>query len=121
MGYSRLSLSQPPSSRQIGSRLFSRPESSTSAQGSYSQDSSNKKRKLPPVSPLAPMFPYRFSSQSPLPAFTRTSADIIAAEKHKLLNSVSSFVSELLNKIKSMDDVQNINIETLKQDLNNTV
>lgn len=83
--------------------------------------SSFKKRKLPPISPPAPMFPFRFSSGSPLPASTQHPSYIISAEKDKLLNCFTSFFTEFINKIKSTEDVKNINVETIRKDISTLV
>lgn len=64
------------------------------------------------------MFPFRFSSRSPVPPYSQTSADAFMAEKNKVLNCVKSFVMEFINNIKTSDDINNINFDSFKQDFN---
>lgn len=83
---------------------------------SISSNDNRKKRKLPPVSPTAPMFPFRFSSGTPLPPSQHHPSYIFSAEKDKLLNCVAIFVTEFLNKVVTSDS-KNINIDSVKQDI----
>lgn len=83
-----------------------------------SNHNSNKKRKLPPTTPPSPMFPFRIGPNAPLPSCTEPPNYLFSAEKDRFLSCISIFVSEFFNKVKSINDIKNINVESIKQDMN---
>lgn len=76
----------------------------------------SKKRKISSSPPPAPMFPFRFSGSSPVPPNTNTPSYHL--EKSKICESLSQFVSDFINNIKSLDDIKKFNPDDFKRDMN---
>ena len=84
--------------------------------------SQNKKRKIAPTSPSyvnhPPMFPFRFGGSSPVPPNVNTPMYHLETEKNKIFESVTYYLHQFLQKIKSLDDIKKLDLESIKRELN---
>ncbi|CAG9762658.1 unnamed protein product [Ceutorhynchus assimilis] len=112
--FTKSSLSQPnPSQRRsLPANILSHSQPSTS-----SCTNINKKRKIIILNSPEPMFPFTFGPSTPLAANTLSNQDILEKEKNNLINSISGYVISLLGKIKTIEDIKNIKLDSLKKEM----
>lgn len=110
----KCSLSQPNYSQRrppLANNLsLSQPSTSTST-------NINKKRKVNILNSPEPMFPFTFGPSTPLAPNTLSNQDILEKEKNNLINSISGYVISLLEKIKTIEDIKNIKLDSLKKEM----
>lgn len=116
-----LSTQKPTSSNQTNFKTQRKPNNRTNLSLSQPSTSNvhnsnpNKKRKFSPSSPPTPMFPFKFSGPSPIPPNNNTPSYHL--EKNKICESLSQFVIDFLNKIKSLDDIKKINLDDFRRNM----
>ncbi|CAG9760340.1 unnamed protein product [Ceutorhynchus assimilis] len=64
-----------------------------------------------------PMFPFTFGPSTALAPNTLSNQDILEKEKNNLINSISGYVISLLGKIKTIEDIKNIKLDSLKTEM----